>query len=177
MSPSAKTTSQLFLRDPSISKSDLHQDEVDSLCKKDKAQLQTLLANQDKEFFLIARMNQSGGVGVFASKKMIDWTQYQPEEVVGKSLEYLQNLFCCGNDVTAKDRLKAIFGLESANAMNAHLVCFKKDRTPFINEVSIRTLCDKDGESVLTVSHSNVYLLSPEELTRLNAAPPVMSSE
>ena len=84
---------------------------------------------------------------VFVNNKFVQMTGYSCEEVVGKDLSFLQ-----GEETDMDMILKIDQDLFNGRAVNVELLNYKKDDTPFWNELIVQPILDDEGKTLLIAS-------------------------
>ncbi len=91
--------------------------------------------------FLLSDPKQADNPIVFVSKAFLAMTQYSEQEVVGRNCRFLQGPNSNPHAVAQMRHAVATGGEASVCVLN-----YKKDGTPFYNQIQISALRDKDGE-------------------------------
>eukprot|EP00301_Raphidiophrys_heterophryoidea_P026912 c9387_g1_i1.p1 GENE.c9387_g1_i1~~c9387_g1_i1.p1 ORF type:complete len:587 (+),score=104.43 c9387_g1_i1:1-1761(+) len=149
---------------------DLRRGAASRLTAKDKAHLAKLTtSNNQKMFVLVSLENWAACLAanlcssfsahkpkiVHASKCLCDFTGFLRHEIEGQDPEYVASMLCddalLRQPMSGLDRLRAAVCLGSdARPIRSSLLCFKKDRTPF--------LCIVVLTPMFTVSHTLAYI-------------------
>ena len=100
--------------------------------------------NAAGEGMCITGPTEAGNLPVFVNRGFEQLTGYPAEEVLGQNMRFLQG---ADTDRTAVDRMRA--AIESEQDFTTELLNYRKDGTPFWNQISITPVKDAAGK----VSH------------------------
>ena len=127
----------------------------------EKLRLLERAINAAGEGICITGPNEAGNLLVYVNHGFEQLTGYSAEEVLGQNMRFLQG---ADTDRAAVDRMRA--AIESEQEFTTELLNYRKDGTPFWNQISITPVKDAAGK----VSHFVAVLHDLTERKRVEAA-------
>eukprot|EP00301_Raphidiophrys_heterophryoidea_P011425 c17535_g1_i1.p1 GENE.c17535_g1_i1~~c17535_g1_i1.p1 ORF type:complete len:269 (+),score=49.31 c17535_g1_i1:207-1013(+) len=135
-----------------------HQQQLDlsMLATSDADYLDQLLLFAEQKMFVVVNSNIPNYYVIYASPALCNFLGCTEQEICGS--KYFSEMVCETNIDRQADRLRTIFALQSATPLASCPICFKKDTTPFLNHIIVKTLFGAHSDkAVYNVAESTVY--------------------
>eukprot|EP00301_Raphidiophrys_heterophryoidea_P011638 c17794_g1_i1.p1 GENE.c17794_g1_i1~~c17794_g1_i1.p1 ORF type:complete len:305 (+),score=54.46 c17794_g1_i1:50-964(+) len=125
-------------------------------------------SKMESTMFALTNSNQQHHPAVYASEQFYQFTGFTEKEIIGVGLAFLGCFDCCDEAKRmGVDRVRTAMALGAAEFVTCFVINFKKNGQPFVNQLSVRPLFDKNDSAVLFLYVSVPLVLDPVQQSML----------